>query len=453
MVTAFEFGHIGPHEYLGALNPFQIVARPSATGIPFGSMEGGRPFFMNPELWQWIGWTGGQSIQFIGNRNCGKTAAAKILSYRMARLQVGNTGHRVRPSTDDTRANAGTGEYLSWAHALEGEYTDLSKYSLNVVDPRMGMAVKEQTFIMRSMLRMSSGDLSPSERLVLRTATAVANIEAGDDVTHNDIGIVASSMSFEEHLKYLRQARRERGKWLELHAGDNEGIRRRLDDFSNISSKQFVRAAQRLTEKFEILAEEYGEVFGGKHSMYDLMAKPVVALDFTSLDEDTLALSEMIFWMWRNAAIRRHDHNLMAHYEIHDENWKRWQSKEWGRNMIAHLKKIRGSGVAVIKNLHRPSDVLQVGSDSSVERGQAITGLRETDIWMVGQTPRSEFPELLKYVRIPQDKLDRLPTAASGEFVVIIGEQPAFTIRLDDVTSREWEFIETNQALNERMGS
>jgi hypothetical protein len=188
--------------------------------------------------------------------------------------------------------------------------------------------------------------------------------------------------------------------------------------------------------------------------MYDLLSKEVVALDHTGLDEDELPLVEMVLWMWRNAAIRRHDHRIMAHYEIHDENWKRWQSKVWGRNMIGHLKKIRGSGAAVIKSMHRPSDILQVGSKGSVELGQAITGLRETDIFMIGQTPRSEFDELSRYVRLPQDKLDRLPTAEVGEFVVVIGDRiKPFTIQLNDITTREWKFIETNQALNERMGA
>jgi hypothetical protein len=454
MVTAFQFGHVGPHEYLGALNPFQVIAQPSKTGIPYGSMEGNRPFYFNPELWQWLGWTGGQSIHFLGNRDCGKTAAKKIMGFRFAALQVGNTGFRLRPSTDDTRSNAGEGEYGSWAQALGANYTDLSKYSLNILDKRMAMLIKEQTFVLRSTLVMSSGDLSMSERLVLRTATAMANIEAGDDVNHNDVGLVASSITFEEHLKFLKAARRERSQLKDVYEGDDPDIKRRLEDFSNMSSRNFRQACNSLAERFEILAEEYGDVFGGQHSMYDLLSMPAVALDFTGLDEDTLPLVEMLFWTWRNAAIRRHDHNLMAHFEIHDENWKRWQSKVWGKNMIAHLKKIRGSGTTVVRSMHRPSDILQVGSEGSVELGQAITGLRETDIFFIGQTPRSEFEQLSKYVRLPQDKLDRLPTAETGEFVVVIGDKvKPFTINLNDVTSQEMKFIETNQALNERIGA
>lgn len=452
MVTAFQFGHVGPHEYLGALNPFQIVSRPSENGIPFGSMEGRRPFYMNPELWQTLGLTGGQSIQYLGNRNCGKTAAAKVLAFRAAGLQIGTTGYRMRPSVDDTRANAGEGEYKSWAQALGSDYTDLSKFSLNVAEPKMGMSVKELSSILRSMLGMSTGKLSPTERLSLRSATGIATIEAGDELTHNDVGIVVSSMKFEEHLAYIKEARRRRSK-IRFEGNPNHPMNRRLDDFSNVSSRAFKRACETVAERFEILAEEYGEVFNGEHSMYDLMAKEVVALDFTKLDPDTLQMVEMVFWMWRNSAIRRHDHNLMAHIEIHDENWKRWQSREWGKNMIAHLKMIRGSGAIVQKNLHRPSDVNQAGKKGSPERDQAITGLRETDIWLIGQTPRSEFPLLTKYVRLPQDKLDRLPMAAPGEFVVVIGDQvKPFTIYLDDLSTEEEKIIESNQALHERMG-
>jgi hypothetical protein len=414
-------------------------------------MEGRRPFFMNTPLWQSLGWTGGQSIQFLGNRDCGKTAAAKVFAYRSAAFEIGSTGFRIRPSTDDTRANAGEGEYKSWAQALGSDYTDLSRYSLNIIDRKMGMSIKEQAFILRSTLRMSTGDLTPTERLALRSATGIANIEAGDDLTHNDVGIVVSSMKFDEHLKYLRQGRSSRNR-LRFVDNPDHPINRRLEDFSNLSARNFQRACQSVAEKFEILAEEYGDIFGGQNSMYSLLSQPVVALDFTSLDEDTLPLVEMLFWTWRNAAIRRHDYRLMALVEIHDENWKRWQSKVWGKNMIAHLKKIRGSGATVIKNMHRPSDILQVGNEGSVEYGQAVTGLRETDIWMIGQTPRSEFDQLARYVRLPQDKLDRLPTADPGEFVVVIGDKvKPFTIRLDDLTTKEMGFIESNQALKERI--
>lgn len=452
MVTAFQFGHVGPHEYLGALNPFQILSQPSKTGIPYGTMEGRRPFYMNPEYWQKIGLTGGQSIQFLGNRDCGKTAGSKVYGYRQAGLQVGTTGYRMRPATDDTRANAGEGEYKSWAHALGSDYIDVSQYSLNITDPKMGMSIKEQSFILRSTLRMSSGDLTTTERLALRSATGIANLEAGDDLIHSDVGTVISSLKFEEHLKYLKEARRRRHDW-RFNDTPDHSLRTRLDDFTNVSQTKFIEACQSVSDKFEILAEEYGEVFGGRHSMYELLRQPVVALNLTNLDEESLAMVEMILWMWRNAAIRRHDHTLMAHVEIHDENWKRWQSKEWGKNMISHLKKIRGSGTTVIKNMHRPSDILQVGSEGSIERGQAITGLRETDIWMIGQTPRSEFDQLAKYVKLPQDKLARLPMAEPGEFVVVIGDRlKPFTIYLNDITTREWAFINSNQALDERIG-
>lgn len=452
MVTPFQFGHVGPHEYLGALNPWQIVTRPSEYGIPFGTMEGRRPFYMNTELWQRLGLTNGRSVQFLGNRMCGKTAACKVYSYRSAALQVGVTGHRIRPSTDDTRLNAGIGEYKLWAQAFGRDYIDLSQFGLNIGDPKMGMSVKELTSLLRRVLLVSSGDMTMTERLALRSATGIAMHEAGDEFTHNDVGIVSASLSFEEHLAYIKRSRKMRTARRFANNSEHPMLRR-IEDFSNISARAFKEASESITERFEILAEEYGQIFAGTHSMYDLLSDVVVALDFTKLDPDDLKMAEMVFWMWRNAAIRRHDHNLMAHIEIHDENWQRWQSAPWGRSMVEHLKKIRGSGVEVIKNQHRPTDILQAGEVGSVEQGQAITGLRETDVWLIGQTPRSEFNELRRYVNLPQDKLDRLPTAERGEFVVVIGDKVRpFTIHLDDLTDIELQMIESNQALEESMG-
>ena len=72
---------------------------------------------------------------------------------------------------------------------------------------------------------------------------------------------------------------------------------------------------------------------------------------------------------------------------------------------------------------------------------------------MIGQTPRSEFEMLSHYVKLPPDKLARLPMAGPGEFVVVIGDKvKPFTIWLDDITTKEWKFIESDQALNERIG-
>ena len=447
MLRDFPIGHVGPYEVIAPFNPMQILTLPSEQGIPFGTTEFKTGFWFDPHYLMLRNLCNGTSVTILGDRNSGKTATAQTFGYRSSGIQAPNSTSRKRVAADDTRRNAGVGEYEKWAKALGGTYTDLSKARFNPLDPKMGMNVKEQQFMMRSALQVvSHRQLKSNVRTVLLAALQVMNEDLHELSSIDVLTSITSTLTLAEYKTFLKRRTSELLKRFGDKAADPRLRALHDREAINLSPSSFRAACQQLTELLIILLEEYGEVFGPTNSLYDVLTQPVVALDFTGLDEDTIPLVEMLLWMWRNAAIRRNDHNLMAHVEIHDENWKRWENLTYGSNMINHLKKIRGSGVIIIKNMHRPSDVNQVGAEGSRERALAMSGLRETDIWFVGKTPRIEHESLRAYTQLPQKYLNQTPHLTTGEFIVKIGDiLPPFRLHLD-LSSIEREMIESNAA-------
>lgn len=447
----FPFGHVGPHELLGPFNPFQIIRTPSEQGIPFGIQENGLPFYVDLHYWMTLNLIGGTSVQFLGDRDSGKTAAAQVFAARNSALKAVD-GIRRRVSVDDTRRNAGVPEYKAFAEGLGGRHIDLAKYRINFLDPKMGMNATEQHGVIRAMGEtISHRELSLNERVALMVGLHVMNIEAANHASPNLLQPIMSTLGLSDYEHYVRSRNDQTLQGIG-NAAIQEKLRQRLSGKLNMTANQFRQACESISEMMLLLLEEYGGIFGGTNSLYDILSDPVVALDFTELDDDTIPLVEMLLWMWRNAAVRRHDHNLMAHIELHDENWKRWESLTYGRNMVNHLKKIRGSGAAIIKIMHRPSDVDQVGEIGSRQHSLAMTGLRETDVWFIGKTQHSDFDSLSRFVRLPKRYLDMLPTLGKGDFIVKIGElMSPFRMHLD-LMAHERGFTQTNQASRAMAG-
>lgn len=447
----FQFGHIGPHDMLGPFNPFQTHAMPSEQGCIFGTMDNGRPFYFDPYGWMKEGLTGGTSIQFIGFRNSGKTTAAQVAAARSSIFKAA-PGIPRRVAVDDTRNNAGVPEYYAFANALGGQHTNLAEFRINILDPKMRMQAHEQRLVVSNTLAsVGRNDLTVPERAALLTGIHVLNMEAGDEASTEVLEIIQATLDLSDYDRFLKTKAEKTLDDLENPVLESR-LRQRLDRGLNITAEEFRQGARSVAESLNLLHDEYGDVFGGTHSMYDILNDPVVALNMTTMDEDVIPIVEMLLWMWRNAAARRNDHNLMAHIEIHDENWQRWESELYGRNMINHLKKIRANGTVIIKIMHRPSDVLQVGHAGQRQQSLAISGIRETDVWFIGQTQSSDFDDLQKYVRLPKKYLSMLPTFGQGDFIVVIGEKiPPFPIHLD-ITDAEKLMTATNKALYDIAG-
>lgn len=449
-----QFGHVGPHELLGPFSPFQHHPMPSRTGIPFGVMENGRPFFFHPYKWMKENLIGGMSIQLIGFRDTGKTTAAQVIAKRFSPLKA-TRDHRFRVAVDDTRRNAGIPEYAAFAATLGVEYTDLSAHRLNILDPKMNMNLVEQRSALVSTLSsVKHSDLTEPQRVALLTGLHVMNQEAPDEASTDVLQIIQSTLDINDYRQLQRANNNRTIDRISKDGASRASVNRLLDRMNrevNLTREEFRAANREVTDLLTLMHDELGEVFGGTNSIYDILREPAVVLDLTGLDEDTVPSVEMLLWQWRNAAIRGYNHDLMAHIEIHDENWKRWESEVYGRNMINHIKKIRGSGVMIIKIMHRPSDVYQVGSAGQRQQSLAISGIRETDIWLIGQTPEADLKDLQQYVRLPERYLKQLPYFEKGDFVVVIGERmKPFRIHLD-ITELEKQMTASNQALEDHL--
>ena len=429
--NVLSIAHVGNHANVSTLNPTaRNLPPPSRGGLPIGVDEHGHPVMLNQLELHALGLTGGTSGLILAERGSGKTATLKKLALLESYLANAMTGTRRRIVVDDTRLNVDAGgrfisEYRTMVEALGGRHIDLSGYKINILDHRMGMSVDQQFELVLSLCEVISGrQLTPTEQAALLIAVFEMNQKEPE---------AASILRLEQLLARFDRIDYERFQSLQLDKLvsmiDDQPmayrVRSDMEARDVTASLPLKSAATVVSHMLLRLHNGYGGVFGAEHSLFDILTQPVVGLDFTRLNEDVIPLLEMVIWSWRGGAITRSGEHIdiAADYEIHDENWSRWSSLTYARNMVRHLKHIRGRGTRIWRAMHRISDIEQVGPAGSEQRAKAMTGLKETDIVLIGKTARSEHQQLQEtFGAIAPRYLSMLPTLGAGQFLVKIGE-------------------------------
>lgn len=429
--NVFDIKHVGNHDMVATLNPTaKLLPPPSSGGLPLGILDNNTPWFLNQQELHYLGYTGGTSLLTIGFRGSGKTAKIKKACLNESCRRNPITNRRQRIVVDDTRRNLDEqgrsfSEYQPLIEALGGTHFDLSGVQLNILDPKMKMGVFEQFDLVLSLCEVvADRQLTPSEQAALIIGVESMDRLMPDHASLRLLQTVMARMSNNDYELFQTRQLEAAISYIEDDVQRNQ-VKRYADE-RGLSSLGAIRSAAAVVSHMLLrLYQGYGGVFGSQQSLYDVLTSPVVGLDFTRLSEEAVPLVEMVMWSWRRSAQKfgGRDVDLAADFEIHDENWSRWSSLTYARNMVRHLKHIRGRGTRIWRAMHRISDIEQVGPAGSEQRAKALTGLRETDIVFIGQMERADHEQLQEtFGAMPDSLLNRLPTLGTGQFVVRIGE-------------------------------
>ncbi len=433
-----QFGQVGTHEALSALNLLARVKPPPVSGgLPLGFTFDGEPFFFNPLQYHRDEITGGTSMLVLGSRGSGKTTLLKTAAAYESLLDNRATGQRQRISVDDTRSNLGSEDRreAEWRSFIEdylgSSHTSLSGYKLNILDPKMKLNVEQQLAILQTLCQIvEDRKLTSSERVALIVGLGVLDATAPEAASPVLLQQVIDTLDYQKYQQFQDRIRDQLlDKFTSL--SQRQAANRLLEGRRNMSSEKFSEACSTISEILLLLIEEYDGIFGAEHSLHEKLSAPVVGLDFTQLSESTIPLVEVVVNAWRDSALSRDDFSLTTNCELHDENWSRWESLPYARAMITRLKHIRGTGTRIWRAMHRPGDVEQVGSEGSKVRELARNSLRETDVVFVGRMPKAQHESLRVFRDIPDNILGRLPGLGKGQFLVLIGDNwPPFFVQV-----------------------
>jgi len=471
-------GHRIPAEFptrtgpdgINLIEPLSMLYTGEDRGIPFGIDEEGKRFSLDIVGWQRADRIGSTVIQIYGEKGSGKTAAGMILAGRYHRLRAKDNYPFHRVVANDTRRNAGVAEYAGLAAFLsevdrnEGisnrdiAEIDITAKQINPLDSRMNIPLLEQHYIADQLGTAAiERAFDEDEFLGLKAAVDLMNQRGPDITSLNYLDDMCERITNEEIRAHLDQSSQIAVKGLMDHVADEEERRKRqiewrralLNRDSNVATDDIRLGAGRVSKSLKRLLGGDGHIFSGEEdTLRELLTQPAVISDFTNVNHKTQPLLETLLWSWRSAAISNFDQDLMAHVELHDENWLDWESPIYARNMLAHIKRIRGAGTILVMMTHRPGDASSLPGEE--QRSAYRTSQRAADVRLIGRSDPNDVKDIREYVpKLTDEQAAQIPNLRTGEFVVCIGQETPFVIRLT-ISDAERRFIETNQAARDQ---
>ena len=410
----------------------------------------------------------------LAEKGHGKTTTNIVIATRLGARRAGTD--KMRLTTDDHRRDDGTPEYEDLTKFFGTEQINLAEYQLNILDMAMGMKAHQQLGTLKACLEYTIGrklkvpeaealryglkkvrKLFPKDAELGLLSLALRNLGMGDVVGFQAdiIGSLAQRHGNSPEFRKLVEegAPKEKGD-----AGNDDQMSLFGPSLSKKAKKpQFGRqtkglldAAAELASMIEELIDgEYGQIFGGQHSLVEAMSQRMVAFDYSGLSEEAIMLMQTLMWEWKTAALVNKDKRFQFDIEIHDENYTMWQYPVYARAMHKYLKQIRSYGTFVIMSTHRLADYRTVGKKSSREYQLANNMLSDVGIWLIGKLDRMAAEEAGKRLRLSETEVEQIQGLTKGNWGLKIGSEAIRWVTVD-LTPDEIE-ISASDGANDRM--
>ncbi len=382
----------------------------------------------------------------LGNKGHGKTATSIAIALRFRWRRAGN--RRMSICINDIRRNNARPEYEKLCEYLGVEEVSLGNFRLNMLSQDLKLKPSELlTMVARSLQFELARQLTTKELKALRYSLKMVLEFFEDDAELSTL--MACMRRMNEGIARRFQNQIEQGKG-DKYARHLARLERVLDTKPQITPG-LLETALELADTIENLLDgEYGEMFGGDHSLASVMHtnKGLVAFDFSELSDDALTQVLAMMWQVKTSAMRRGDHDLYYDIEIHDESYTLWRNLEYARSMHKFLKQVRATGTFIVMNTHRLSDYETVGSESSEQYKLATNMIDDIDMWLLGRHTPSAAEDTAKRLDLTDEEKQRLLHLERGVWGLKIGSEPVRWVYID-LTDDEAEVTYSDDANRE----
>lgn len=398
----------------------------------------------------------GTVMGVLGKRGHGKTATNIFIAKRMRMRRAGRRSkRRLSVSINDHRRNNARPEYLKFCQYIGVEEIPLAHYQLNILDPELKLTTAERLeMLVNSFEYELKRPLTTDEVKALRYGLKMLYewfpAEANMGLLMfclrrlNNQGDIGNVQQYQGGVE-LQQSRNY------LHDEDFRQRLAQLDGLKPRYSPRLLDAAIELADAIEnMLDGEYGEMFGGKHSLADIMQvhRGMAAFDFSELSDDALTQILSVMWRVKTSAMRRGDHNLYYDIEIHDENYELWKNLVYARAMHKFLKQVRSTSTFVILSTHRLRDYETVGPEGSEQYKLATNMIDDIDLWLLGRHTRRAAEDTARHLDLTDEEKELLLGLNPGTWGLKIGSEPMRLVRVD-LTPVETELTASDDANDE----
>jgi hypothetical protein len=195
---------------------------------------------------------------------------------------------------------------------------------------------------------------------------------------------------------------------------------------------------------------EFEGVFGGKGNLRRDLTQQVVKFNYIGLPDDAVTLIQSVLSRIHTHAAVTNDSTLQPGLEIDDEDHEALKNVAYVRNKSEKIKKIRGTGTALVGISQNFSDYATVGDEGSEQRNKAMGMLLGDDITFIGRVPPKEIA-IIKELHPHLSSMDLKALTAlpvrKGIFMALFAKRPAEVFRLL-LTKKEAELSRSNKAID-----
>lgn len=453
----------GTPEAMAAYQPFVAPKSLQEKGVPVGfkSYLGDLMFFHPFTLPAKT-----VSIAIEGEQGSGKSTFAKSMTYRLALLQARDAKkepEKWRTRITSRRSEQGVAEYGPVATKLHAKFHKLGKGNrINL----LGL-LQSPTDVINATVNIVQEIGKRWDDIKITPAVTIAVYRLFDRspelVGERLITEVLRSLTLEDFKQY-RQSGRDRlmnDFKEEFQADERLRFQLNLDYEITDVDASFVEAAQHAADCLEILmSSDYGDVFGGKESLYNVLIQRVVLLDTEDIPDNANTILESVIMKAESTAIQYDEASIgtkfdmtriIPHLNISDEEALAAKSLFHMRTMANTQATTRKKASSLWRLYQFGNQIVNAGAAGSEIRSLAAEidqGVGARFFFRQSEDPAvlhriSQFPGMSQHL------VEQLPFLEQGEAVLWVRNQPPVLFH-HRLLRREIPLIQSNYS-RERM--
>jgi len=440
------------HDTLATFTPYTSSYTGSNAFMLGTDMDSGKAFGYDPIGWMHEGLIDSKVQCNIAKKNHGKTSLMIAIMMLYSLYDLG--GEDARITVDDIRRNFSTGEYVKIAEQIFGSTPVKFDDPINNFDPAFGFTMSENLETAVEMLMHANSHRIPSveEIFTLQIAITMMFTEYAFSASPEVLARILFSLNEADTARYMEtnldQSILDRIEVKTL-ALEPKRVNEPVDSFPtrqltieekttlqsllqkpmNLLPEEIISTGARLGMSFmRLLKGDFGNRFGGAISLAERMQQDFVLMDYSGMNNRTVALMQSLFWRIKMSAMKRMDRRYMFHLEGHDENYKFWNYLPYAEAMSEYLKQIRAYETLVIMNTHRIRDYYSVGAENSRERQLATNMFGDVGFWFIGKLNVRDAQDIQTLLNLEQNEAERFLTLTTGQWGVKLGNEPVVFI-------------------------
>ena len=395
----------------------------------------------------------------LGERNSGKSSLFVMLVMRLLTRQAGllrGVPQQMSARMTTRKAMAGGSvEFKPLNDHLEGTFIDLQNAGgINLFDPRMGMTEFDilETAINICELANNDQPLTGFQPLVLQVGVNKMLRSYGTVASPDILEVVVRGLDLQDVRDYFNNANSRALKHFtsSLNAQPELATQLKLETSrpANVPAADFERDKMYVSQQLgRVLRGDFGQIFGGENSLYDVLSEPMVTISMAGLNLKARSLFESMLWKWSTTAQLRGDHKLIPGINATDEEYEGLSSLMYTRFWAASVQKARAVRTFDIRAMQYLRQLTEAGSADSEIRSLARQIALGVGAYFIGRQPSNDTTVLDELVGLGVSDLNAefMTRVRTGQFMLKVPGHPGVVFQAV-LTPTELRLAETNQS-------